>query len=59
MLSLLNSPVVFAHLVRRGGWSLDQYQAWLADAMVNELLDHDQQHGSRPPPRKSATRRVH
>lgn len=58
VLWLLNSPAVFAHLVRRAGWSLDQYQAWLADAMVNELLDHDQQHGSRrPPPQKPATRR--
>jgi len=59
VLSLLNSPVVFAHLVRRAGWSLDQYQAWLADAMVNELLDQGQQHRSRPPLRTPATRRAH
>jgi hypothetical protein len=58
VLWLLNSPAVFAHLVRRAGWNLDQYQAWLADAMVNELLDHDQQHGSPPPPpQKPTTRR--
>ena len=38
VLWLLNSPAVFAHLVRRAGWSLDQYQSWLADAMVAELL---------------------
>jgi AcrR family transcriptional regulator len=55
VLWLLNSPTVFAHLVRRAGWSLDQYQAWLADTMVNQLLDHNQPHGShRPPPQKSA-----
>ena len=52
VLWLLNSPAVFAHLVRRAGWSFDQYQAWLADAMVNQLLDHDQQHGSRRPRRQ-------
>lgn len=43
VLSLLNSPAVFAHFVRRAGWSLDQYETWLADAMTNELLDKDQQ----------------
>ncbi len=41
VLWLLNSPVVFAHLVRQAGWTLDQYQSWLGDAMVNELLDDD------------------
>lgn len=38
VLWLLNSPVVFSHFVRRAGWSTDQYQAWLANAMVHELL---------------------
>lgn len=39
VLWLLNSPAVFAHLVRGAGWTADDYEAWLADAMVNELLD--------------------
>ena len=39
VLSLLNSPAVFAHLVRRAGWSLDWYERWLADTMVDALLD--------------------
>lgn len=39
VLSLLNSPAVFAHLVRRAGWSLDRYERWLADTMVDALLD--------------------
>lgn len=43
LLWLLNSPAVYAHLVRQAGWTPDQYQAWLADAMVNELLDDNQQ----------------
>jgi hypothetical protein len=47
LLWLLNSPAVYAHLVRRAGWSPAQYQTWLADAMVNEVVDHDQQPGSR------------
>lgn len=38
VLWLLNSPVVFSHFVRRAGWNPDRYQAWLADAMVHELL---------------------
>jgi AcrR family transcriptional regulator len=53
VLWLLNGPMVFAHLVRRAGWTLDQYQAWLADAMVNELLEGDQRDRSR---RKSSRR---
>lgn len=43
VLSLLNSPAVFAHLVRRARWTLDQYQTWLADALVRELLGEDPQ----------------
>lgn len=39
VLWLLNSPAVWSHFVRRAGWSPDRYQAWLADAMVRELLD--------------------
>lgn len=38
VLWLLNSPAVFRQLVRRARWSLDEYEAWLAEAMVNELL---------------------
>jgi AcrR family transcriptional regulator len=38
VLWLLNSPAVFTHFVRQAGWSLDQYERWLADAMVRELL---------------------
>lgn len=38
VLWLLNGPAVFGHLVRRAGWSLDRYEAWLGDAMVRELL---------------------
>jgi AcrR family transcriptional regulator len=38
VLSMLNSPATFQHLVRRNSWSLDDYQQWLADAMVRELL---------------------
>jgi AcrR family transcriptional regulator len=39
VLWLLNSPTVFAHLVRQAGWTLDEYQDWLAEAMIRELLD--------------------
>ena len=39
VLWLLNGPAVFAHFVRGAGWSLDRYEAWLADAMVGALLD--------------------
>lgn len=35
----LNSPEVFQLLVRRSGWSLDRYQAWLADTLQSQLLD--------------------
>lgn len=38
VLSLINSPATFHHLVRRRGWSLDRYQAWVADALHRELL---------------------
>jgi AcrR family transcriptional regulator len=38
VLWLLNSSAVFRQLVRRAGWSLNDYQAWLANAMVEELL---------------------
>ena len=41
VLWLLNSHVVFGHFVRRAGWSLDRYEAWLADAMVREVLADD------------------
>jgi TetR/AcrR family transcriptional regulator, regulator of autoinduction and epiphytic fitness len=38
VLWLLNSPIVFGHMVRRAGWSSDHYQRWLADTMIRELL---------------------
>jgi hypothetical protein len=38
LLWLLNSPMVFDHLVRRAGWPLDDYEAWLSDTMTRELL---------------------
>ncbi len=44
VLWLLNGPAVFAHLVRRAGWSPAAYERWLADAMVRELLADE------PPP---------
>jgi AcrR family transcriptional regulator len=50
VLWLLNSPAVYAHLVRRAGWSPDQYQAWLADAMVTQLLGTLSADTGPPPP---------
>ncbi|HEX4866651.1 MAG TPA: helix-turn-helix domain-containing protein [Acidimicrobiales bacterium] len=47
LLWLLNSPAVYTHLVRRAGWTPDQYEAWLAEAMVNELLSENEPPGSR------------
>ena len=38
VLWLLNSPVVFTHLVRGAGWSPDRYERWLAGAFERELL---------------------
>jgi AcrR family transcriptional regulator len=38
VLWLLNSPMVFGHMVRRAGWSTDHYERWLADTMIRELL---------------------
>jgi AcrR family transcriptional regulator len=38
VLWLLNGPMVFRHLVRQAGWTLDEYESWLAEAMVRELL---------------------
>ena len=38
VLWLLNSPAVYAQLVRRSGWTPEEYETWLADAMVRELL---------------------
>ncbi|MCU1398882.1 MAG: putative transcriptional regulator, TetR family [Acidimicrobiales bacterium] len=38
LLSMLNSPATFHHLVRQRGWTLDEYQQWLGEAMVLELL---------------------
>jgi len=35
---LLNSPAVHQQLVRRAGWSADEYVAWLANALTRELL---------------------
>jgi AcrR family transcriptional regulator len=39
VLWLLNSPAVFAQLVRHAGWSQEAYESWLADAMVRELIE--------------------
>jgi AcrR family transcriptional regulator len=39
ILWLLNSPAVFAHLVRQAAWTREEYESWLADAMVRELLE--------------------
>ena len=38
VLWLLNGSAVFRHLVRNAGWSLDEYEQWLAMAMVEQLL---------------------
>ena len=38
VLWLLNGAAVFRQLVRRAGWSLDEYQSWLHTAMVDQLL---------------------
>ncbi len=35
---LLNSPAVHQQLVRRSGWSNDDYADWLGGALVRELL---------------------
>jgi AcrR family transcriptional regulator len=56
VLWLLNSAAVFAHLVRRAGWSLDQYEAWLGDTMVAELLDGSGAHRPRPADRGARNR---
>lgn len=45
VLWLLNSPVVFSHLVRRAGWTSDRYQEWLADAMVTQVLGEQESPG--------------
>ncbi len=42
LLWLLNGPAVYLQLVRRAGWTADDYQAWLADAMIDELLHPDE-----------------
>jgi AcrR family transcriptional regulator len=39
LLTLLNSPATFQHLVRRCGWTVEHYERWLARAMVSQLLD--------------------
>lgn len=38
VLWLLNSPAVHRQLVRRSGWSAAEYERWLADSMVSQLL---------------------
>ncbi len=44
VLSLLNSPATFQHLVRRSNWNLDDYQRWLADTMIRGLLPDSTPH---------------
>jgi AcrR family transcriptional regulator len=39
ILSLLNGPQVFHHLVRQAGWTESRYQTWLAQTMIEQLLD--------------------
>lgn len=38
ILQALCLPQVFDELVRRSGWTADEYQAWLAQALKRELL---------------------
>jgi TetR/AcrR family transcriptional regulator, regulator of autoinduction and epiphytic fitness len=38
LLWTFNSPELFGLLVRRSGWSADQYEQWLADTMCAQLL---------------------
>jgi len=38
VLWLLNSPAVYTQLVTRAGWSINQYETWLARAMTSQLL---------------------
>jgi AcrR family transcriptional regulator len=39
VLWLLNSPQVFHRLVRQAGWNENRYQTWLAQTMIEQLLD--------------------
>jgi AcrR family transcriptional regulator len=39
ILWLLNGPQVFHHLVRQARWTESHYQAWLAQTMIEQLLD--------------------
>ena len=39
ILQALCLPEVFDELVRHSGWSADEYQAWLAKTLKNELLE--------------------
>lgn len=38
LLWLFNGPAVFDQLVRRAGWSLDDYETWLAATLCEQLL---------------------
>ena len=38
---LYNDPTVFDKLVRQRGWSIDQFQAWLARTLQMHLLQSD------------------
>jgi AcrR family transcriptional regulator len=38
VLWLLNGPAVYGQLVRQAGWTREEYESWLAGAMVRELL---------------------
>lgn len=42
IMGLLNSPATFRQLVCHAGWSLDDYEAWLATAMTEQLLPSEQ-----------------
>ncbi len=39
ILQALCLPEVFDELVRRSGWSMDEYQAWLARTLKSQLLE--------------------
>jgi AcrR family transcriptional regulator len=46
VLWLLNGPDIYTHLTHRARWTPAQYQVWLAEAMITQLLPPD-----RPPKR--------
>jgi AcrR family transcriptional regulator len=45
VLSLLSSWSTYDHLVQRQGWSPDRFESWLADTMVDLLLERPSRRG--------------